>query len=367
MNINDITRPTLLLDMGKCIRNIDHIQRKISESGIIFRPHFKTHQSLYVGKILEEKGINRIAVSSVGMARYFSSGGWNDITIAFPFNPREYEEIANIAEVSKLCITIPGVESARLLARLSRVPVDVMIKIDTGYNRSGLPWDDKDAICETADILNSCTFLNLRGLLSHTGNTYHASSPTEISALFEKAVERVNHSREILAKDNMIISLGDTPSASVVDSYSGFDELRTGNFVFYDMTLANLGVCTSGDIAVAVACPVVDIRKRNNSLVIYGGAVHFSKESIMINGEKVFGKLVRITGNGWVEYEDELYLSSLSQEHGIIIDKKGILSHLRIGDLAGILPVRSQLSSNLLGKYMLPDGSFADHMSGQRS
>jgi len=161
--------------------------------------------------------------------------------------------------------------------------------------------------------------------------------------------------------------LGDTPSASVVDSYSGFDELRTGNFVFYDMTLANLGVCTSGDIAVAVACPVVDIRKRNNSLVIYGGAVHFSKESIMINGEKVFGKLVRITGNGWVEYEDELYLSSLSQEHGIIIDKKGILSHLRIGDLAGILPVRSQLSSNLLGKYMLPDGSFADHMSGQRS
>ena len=364
MKINEITRPTLLLDTGKCIRNIERVHSSTRESCVIFRPHFKTHQSRFVGNLFKERGISRITVSSVEMAGYFSAGGWEDITIAFPFNPREYGEIVSIAAKSKLCLTIPGPESARVLAHRCETAVDVMIKIDTGYNRSGLHWDDKESIVETADILASNKKLNLTGLLTHTGDTYHADSPDEIASLFDRSVERMHKSKNSLGREDILISMGDTPSASVISKYSGVDEIRAGNFVFYDMMQVNLGVCNPDDIAVAVACPVVDIRKRSNSIVIYGGAVHFSKESIMMNGQKIYGRLVRITDRGWVEYDNEMYLTSVSQEHGIISDRGGKLSDLRIGDLIGILPVHSCLTANLLGRYLLSDGSYGDHMNG---
>ena len=43
------------------------------------------------------------------MAKYFANDGWNDITIAIPFNLREFSDLENLLEVhktSKLIINI---------------------------------------------------------------------------------------------------------------------------------------------------------------------------------------------------------------------------------------------------------------------
>ena len=80
-----ITRPTLLLDEQKCRANIARMAEKASGNKLIFRPHFKTHQSLELGRWFKDYGVTSITVSSVEMAEYFSSE-WNDITFAFPLN-----------------------------------------------------------------------------------------------------------------------------------------------------------------------------------------------------------------------------------------------------------------------------------------
>lgn len=41
--------PTLLLDENKCRANIAMMAAKASSHRLIFRPHFKTHQSLALG------------------------------------------------------------------------------------------------------------------------------------------------------------------------------------------------------------------------------------------------------------------------------------------------------------------------------
>ena len=81
--------PTLLIHKEKAERNIRRMADKAKRSCVIIRPHFKTHQSVEVGELFRQQGINQITVSSVSMAQFFATHGWDDITLAFPVNLRE--------------------------------------------------------------------------------------------------------------------------------------------------------------------------------------------------------------------------------------------------------------------------------------
>ena len=95
----EIKRPTLILNKEKSLKNISKITSKLNKTSISFRPHFKTHQSLEVGRWFKEFGIKKITVSSVTMAKYFSKE-WDDITIAFPINLLEINEINKLGLIA---------------------------------------------------------------------------------------------------------------------------------------------------------------------------------------------------------------------------------------------------------------------------
>ncbi len=75
--------------------------QKAKAHNLIFRPHFKTHQSAEIGNWFKDEGVNKITVSSVQMAEYFAESGWKDILIAFPVNIRETEQINRLASKIK--------------------------------------------------------------------------------------------------------------------------------------------------------------------------------------------------------------------------------------------------------------------------
>jgi len=110
-----ITRPTLLLDKKKCRKNIQEMALKAEKHNLKFRPHFKTHQSAEIGEWFKDFGVNSISVSSVEMAEYFLKNGWNDITIAFPFNQLEINEINILAQRIKLNILLVSSESIEFI------------------------------------------------------------------------------------------------------------------------------------------------------------------------------------------------------------------------------------------------------------
>jgi D-serine deaminase-like pyridoxal phosphate-dependent protein len=89
-----ITKPTLLLDSEICKRNIRTMQEKAESHHLELRPHFKTHQSLEIGRWFKAQGTSKITVSSIEMALYFSKE-WDDITIAFPVNHLEIDSITH--------------------------------------------------------------------------------------------------------------------------------------------------------------------------------------------------------------------------------------------------------------------------------
>ena len=94
--MNHIIEPTLVINQKICRSNIMRMAEKARSHNLIFRPHFKTHQSIIVGEWFRDYGVTAISVSSVKKAQYFSKENWNDSTIAFPVNPRETDRINGI-------------------------------------------------------------------------------------------------------------------------------------------------------------------------------------------------------------------------------------------------------------------------------
>ena len=102
----------------------------------------------------------------------------------------------------------------------------------------------------------------------------------------------------------------------------------------------------------AVACPVVARHPERQEIVIYGGAVHLSKQSIVQkDGTETFGYIASKSKSGWGPIIQGSYVSAVSQEHGIVHAEKALLQDTRIGDILLILPVHSCLAVNLLREF----------------
>lgn len=348
-----ITKPTLIIDEYKCRENIKRMFKKARYYNLDFRPHFKTHQSLEIGSWFKELGVNKITVSSVDMANYFSED-WENITIAFPFNIREIESINELASRITINLVIENIESISFLSKHLISNVNILLKIDVGYHRTGISPKDKNLMDTILKLINSNHHLTFIGFLGHAGHTYKCRTQEAIRKIHASSLEIMTGLKTLYKSQypNLIVSLGDTPSCSLADDFTGVDEIRPGNFVFYDLTQHKIGSTAISRIAVAMICPIVSIHKNRSEIVIYGGGVHFSKDRLEDKEGTVFGRVVEKTKIGWGDVIPRMYISSLSQEHGIVSVPKSKISKYKIGDYLMILPIHSCMTANSMKWYL---------------
>ncbi len=361
-----IQKPTLLLDQDTAIRNIQRMVEKARRQGVRFRPHFKTHQSAEIGEWLRAEGVAAITVSSLDMAEYFAGHGWDDITIAFPANLRQIEGLAALAQRVRLGLLIESAEAARFLSERLPVEADAWIKVDTGSGRTGLGWQRPEDVVALAQEIDALKGLRLRGLLTHAGHTYQVHGAEEVCRLYSESVDRMNAVRAALAvagMEGLEVSVGDTPGCSLCEDLGRVDEIRPGNFVFYDAHQIEVGSCQAGDVAVALACPVVALHPERDEAVIYGGAIHLSKEANQMDGQPTYGLVALPEGERWGEPLLGSFVRGLSQEHGILRLLPEQLARLQVGDLVCILPAHSCLTVQAMQDYLTLEGKIIHTMN----
>jgi D-serine deaminase-like pyridoxal phosphate-dependent protein len=206
--------------------------------------------------------------------------------------------------------------------------------------------------------------MSFRGFLTHAGHSYSCRTRDQILTVHRESVALL----AAMAADYrsayplLEISTGDTPTCSIADDFSNVDEIRPGNFVFYDLMQAYISSCSKKDIAVAVACPVVAKHRERNEIILYGGAIHFAKDSLVTNeGTTIYGELVRVSGDSWGEPPEGCYISKLSQEHGTLKVTDAVFRQISVGDMVAILPVHSCMTANLLAGYTTLGGEHLEY------
>ena len=101
-----------------------------------------------------------------------------------------------------------------------------------------------------------------------------------------------------------------------------------------------------------MACPVVALHPEREEAIIYGGAIHLSKDYFEEDGVRKYG-LVCLPGEmRWGPPLRGAYVSRLSQEHGVLHLNSDDLAQLHLGDLVFIIPAHSCLTVQAMGEYL---------------
>jgi D-serine deaminase-like pyridoxal phosphate-dependent protein len=361
-NINEIETPALLLDKMKLNRNIERMMKVRDTYGVQVRPHFKTHKSVMIAKRQLEAGACGITVATVSEAEVLLENGVDDILLAFPVaDPKRIGRMLDWTKKARIILTIDSIEQGSIVeeeAAKRSVSAEVWIKINSGLNRCGTEPGQEAA--ELAEFLvKKCAHLQLTGMFTHAGHSYKASGPEELDAIAEEEAESVLKSAELCSEAGIKLkhlSVGSTPTFERAAKYKGITEVRPGNAVFFDAMQAAIGVASWEETALTIVASVVS--KKGDRLILDAGSKALTTEKGAHGNEAVKGFGRVITENG------ELYVSRVSEEHGIIDYEdnsesfEGISGSLALNDKVEIVPNHACVSVNLFNHYnlLLQDG-----------
>jgi D-serine deaminase-like pyridoxal phosphate-dependent protein len=360
MELQDIKTPSLVLDAERLRRNAERMSARVRELGADLRPHVKTHKCPEVARLQTEGHKGGVTVSTLAEARAFAAHGFKDITYAVPVEPGKFGEAVELARTCDRLALITDDESVpgplNDAARRGGVTLDVFLKVDCGYHRCGVEPHLPEARAIPRLIRDSPS-LRFAGILTHAGHSYHARSHEELLAL-------ARHERDLMCAfaDELraggvevpVVSIGSTPTITHVDHLGGVDEVRPGNYIFFDAFQATLGSCGFDDCALTVLSSVVHRDRMRRKIVLDAGAVALSKDrgAVELDESCGFGHVLDLAGR-----DTGQRVESLSQEHGAVnVADEKLFDSLRVGTRVRVLANHSCLTAAQHSHYNVLEG-----------
>ncbi len=348
--IGDLPTPALLLDLDRLETNLARMAKRARALGVSLRPHIKTHKCLEIAERQRALGASGITVSTLHEARVFADHGFDDLTWAFPVPLSRLPDAQAVAGRARLGLVVDTPESVAALERFGH-PFDVWLKVDCGYHRAGVD-PCANASVMLARAIQASRVLRFAGILSHSGHAYHAPSRAEMAAIAEEERRVMVAFAARLREGGTAVprvSVGSTPAMSAVERLDGVDEVRPGNYAFYDYTQSVLGSCAVTDCAVTVLASVVSSQPGARHSVVDAGALALSKDTGPENGpRRTMGEIFQDYQRGLLR--EDACLVSLSQEHGIVN------ARMQLGERVRILPNHSCLTTACFDEYQVLRG-----------
>ncbi|MBN8751879.1 MAG: DSD1 family PLP-dependent enzyme [Variovorax sp.] len=343
--LHTIDTPAALVDEARMQRNIARMQQRMDALGVRFRPHVKTTKCIEVAKAQQAAGARGITVSTLKEAQQFFAAGFTDILYAVGMAPHR---LAHALELRRrgcaLGIITDGIESARAIAEFGRAngeAFDVLIEVDTDGHRSGIR-PDEDRLLEVARVLHEGG-MRLGGVMTHAGSSYDFDTPEALRAVAEQERAGCVHAAQRLRDAGLpcpVVSVGSTPTALMAESLDGVTEVRAGVYVFFDLVMRNVGVCSEQDIALSVLATVIGHQPEKGWAILDAGWMAMSRDRGTQKQKHDFGFGQACDVNGRVL--EGYVLSGANQEHGILSREgeadTGIAARFPIGTRLRILP-----------------------------
>lgn len=343
--------PALLVEESVLQANLKAMAETAASAGVALRPHWKTHKSPDLARRQVELGAVGGTVAKPGEAEVFLAAGFRDLVIATPVvDPRKIGRLLTARGAASLAVLIEsetGVTRWSTAAAHADRDVPVMLEVDVGMGRTGVPFGD--AAVQMARAITDAEGLELLGLLTHAGHAYGAADEAERAAIGRAEGERLVQTAEVVRAAGMecpVVSVGSTPTARISARIPGVTEIRPGNYAFNDGIQVDLGVATESECALTVLATVVARPAADRVILDCGSKTLSSDAGARGAAEAGLGRVF-----GW----PELRLRKLSEEHGILPVPSDL--PLSVGDRVRILPNHACVTVNLHERLVSVDGS----------
>ncbi|TXL72161.1 hypothetical protein FHP25_26375 [Vineibacter terrae] len=360
--LDTLPTPCLILDRAVLRRNVRRMTDRLKPAGVQLRPHLKTAKSVEVGRLATAAFDGRITVSTLAEARYFAAGGFKDILYGVGIVPSKLAAVTQLRRGgTNLRVVTDNMPVARAIAEAAKAgdSFSVFIEIDSGGGRAGLPYPGLPDLIDIARILHGAANVELAGVMTHAGHSYHENTPDGIAKVAEQERLAVVTAAQALRDAGIpcpIVSAGSTPTAMHARHFDGITEMRPGVFVFNDLDQAGIGSCGSGDIALSVMASVIGHYPHRNQLLIDAGALALSKD---ISAQEFMPK----AGYGFIKDAPvaDLAVVACSQEHGFVqADAPLPYDKLPIGSKVRVWPNHACITAAAYDRYYVIDSEQSD-------
>ena len=342
--LESLPTPSLVLDESRMMKNINRLRQRAQKLGVKLRPHLKTAKCVEIARRLLVNGDGPATVSTLREAEEFFAAGVKDILYAVGISPDKLERVVALRRRGcDLTVVLDSPVQARAVAEASRKTdrrIPVLIEIDCDGHRSGLAPNDPGMV-EVGRILHE-EGAELRGVLTHAGGSYSATGEDALAAFAERerlAVVTAAETLRMVGLPSPVVSVGATPTAHFARGLAGVTELRAGVFVFFDLVMAGIRVCSIDDIALSVLATVIGHQHERGWIVIDAGWMALSRDRGTANQavDQGYGIVCDIEGRPF----PDLIVKAANQEHGIVAQRDGggeRLPQLPVGTKLRILP-----------------------------
>lgn len=343
MRLSEIETPALLLDEVRLDRNIGGLRRRLAAMGVRLRPHLKTCKSIEVARRVMDAPEGPATVSTLLEAEQFAAAGVRDLLYAVGIAPGKLPRVSRLrGRGADLAVVVDSAEAAGLLAGFARASGDripVLIEVDSDGHRCGVS-PSSPALRRIGDVLaRDC---ELRGVMTHAGASYGCfddAAKVSIAEQERRAAVAAADALRSIGHAAPVVSVGSTPTAYFATALEGVTEVRAGVFVFFDLVMAGLGVCTVDDIALSVLTTVIGHRPERGWIIVDAGWMALSRDR-GTSGHAVdqgYGLVCDLGGQPL----GDLVVIDASQEHGIVASRAGSTPSsppLAVGTPLRILP-----------------------------
>jgi D-serine deaminase-like pyridoxal phosphate-dependent protein len=355
--LDDLPTPALILDRAVLRRNLKRMGDRLQQAGVALRPHLKTAKSVQVGRMAVEGHDGRITVSTLAEARYFAAGGFRDILYGVGIIPAKLPAIAELRRQGvNLRVVTDNLSVAQSIADAAKGgdTFSVFIEIDSGGGRAGLPYPALPGLLDIARVLHAAPNVELAGVMTHAGHSYHQSTPDGIAAVAEQERLAIVTAAEKIRAAGIpcpIVSGGSTPTATWSRDFTGITEMRPGVYVFNDLDQALIGSCGPEDLALSVLASVIGHYPHRNQMLIDAGALALSKD---ISAQEFqpnvgYGTIANAPSR-------DMAVIECSQEHGFVASADPMpYGNMPIGTRVRILPNHACITAAAYDKYYVVD------------
>lgn len=358
-----VDTPFALIDTDRLDRNASRLRDHLSELGVPLRLHVKTSKSVEVAQRVHADG--PITVSTLAEAEHFADAGYRDVLYAVGLDPHKLPRVAALLRRGvTLTVLLDTVEQAEALTRFAageNLRMPALVEIDCDGHRGGIAPADP-ALVHIGQSLGP----HLAGVLTHAGESYFAYTPAALHQAAQNERDVAVAAAEALRAAGLhcpIVSVGSTPTAHAATHLTGVTEVRAGNYVFFDLVMAGIGVCGLDDLALSVVVTVIGHRHDKNWVLTDGGWMATSRDR---------GTQAQAVDQGYGLVADEhgdlipdLLMTGASQEHGVLSTRDGKpVPDLPIGTRLRILPNHACATAAQHDRYHLVSGTTWSRLRG---
>lgn len=216
-SVDLLDTPCLLLDLDVMERNMREMAAFAAAHGVHLRPHVKTHKTPELALLQVESGAVGVAVATMAEAEEMARAGIQDICVANEIvTEAKAARLLELSRHARVSCAVDGVAGAEVLStvfRRSGGVLPVLIDVDTGLQRCGVP--PGEATLRLYEELRALPGFSIRGIMTHAGHAYRARSPEEVAEIGREEGRLMAETGALLREHGCpleTVSVGSTPT-----------------------------------------------------------------------------------------------------------------------------------------------------------